>query len=81
MVSTQGRCGMTGVPLLDMERARAGQYKVIDENGYVIAMLLKRANPSHPQARWAATDNQGQVTLSRRTLKEARQAVSNRWAE
>lgn len=70
---------MTGVPLLDMERTRAGQYTVLDENGYVIAILLKRANPSHPQARWAATDNTGHVNLSRRTLKELRQAVSNRW--
>lgn len=71
---------MTGVPLLDMERARAGRYKVIDENGYVIAVLLKRANPSHPQARWTATTNQGNVYLSRRTLKELRQAVSDLWA-
>ena len=70
---------MTGAPLLDMERVMAGQYKVLDENGYVIAILLKRANPSHPQAQWAATDNTGHVNLSRRTLKELRQAVSDRW--
>ena len=64
---------------LEIERLMAGRYDAVDENGYVVARII-RVDGANVRDRWQARSG-SEIYLQRRTLKELVRAINNRWNE
>ena len=58
-----------------IERVRAGVYLIIDENGYIIANIIKHDGCTRP---WLISYPGGVQGGATRTLKEARERIDTR---
>lgn len=65
---------------LEIEMVVAGQYKVLDENGYVIFKIL-RLDAESARHRWVARTNDGQNYLHKPSLEALLREVNRRWNE